>query len=104
MSFFLCNYSFVSLIARGLGYNIKSKSIFLFCKNSKANCVLLLKTHSNDSNYRFWANQWGDRCILRHGINKSAAVALLFNNFVGTIKNIDANTNGHWITCFRNQK
>lgn len=71
----------------------------MFCKNTKANCIFLQETHSLDTDDKFWSNQWGDKLLLCHGTNKSAGVALLFNNFVGSVKNVNKDNCGHWITC-----
>lgn len=46
MSFLSSNVNCVSLNTRGLRDSVKRKSIFLFCKNVKANCILLQETHS----------------------------------------------------------
>lgn len=62
----------ISLNARGLRDSIKKESTVLFCKNEKAQCVLLQKTHSNDMDEKSWLNQWGT--------NRSAGVAIFLNN------------------------
>lgn len=64
---------------------IKRKSIFLFCKNEKAQCYLLQETHSNNTDEKFWSNQWGDKIVFSHGTNRSAGVAILLNNFPGKV-------------------
>lgn len=99
MSTFNLDLSCVSLNARGLRDNIKRKSIFMFCKSTKASCILLQETHSIETDERFWLNQWGDKILFSHGSNKSAGVAFLFNNFLGKILTSKRDDCGHLIFC-----
>lgn len=87
----------MSLNVRGLRDSIKRKAIFLFCKSKKPHCVLLQETHSNDSDEKFWTNQWGDKILFCHGTNRSAGTVL--NNFPGNIITSKKDINGHWILC-----
>lgn len=92
-------YSYVSLNTRGLRESVKRKSIFLFCKNEKAQCFLFQETHSIDLDEKFWTNQWGDKIFFCHGTNRSAGVAILMNNFPGKILTTIRDDFGHWIIC-----
>lgn len=76
---------FSSLNVRGLKNNIKRKAIFLFCKEIKANLILLQETHSNKDDEKFWKQQWGDNILYSHGTSHSAGVMILFFRFVGKI-------------------
>lgn len=93
------NLNVVSLNTRGLRDSIKRKSIFLFCKNLKASCILLQETHSIASDENFWSAQWGEKIIMCNGTNKSAGVALLFKNSPLKIITHLKDVNGHWIIC-----
>ena len=57
---------FSSLNVRGLKNNIKRKAIFLFCKEVKANLILLQVTHSNVSMMKNSGSNNGETifCIL----------------------------------------
>lgn len=92
-------FSYVSLNTRGLRDFVKRKSIFLFCKNERAQCFLLQETHSVDLDEKFWSNQWGDKIIFSHGSNRSAGVAILLNHFPGKILATVRDTCGHWLIC-----
>ncbi len=89
----------ISLNVRGLRDSIKGKAIFLFCKSKKPHCVLLQETHSNNSDEKFWSNQWGDKVLFSNGTNRSAGTAILLNNFPGKVVTSKKDINGHWILC-----
>jgi len=91
--------SYASLNTRGLRDFVKRKSVFLFCKNEKAQCFLLQETHSVDMDEKFWSNQWGDKILFSHGYNRSAGVAILLNNFPGKILASVRDSCGRWIIC-----
>lgn len=99
MSLLSSNFSFASLNARGLRDSIKRKATFLYLKNEKAQGYLIQETHSNETDEKFWANQWGDKIIFSHGSNRSAGVAILLNNFPGKIIVTKRDPLGHWIIC-----
>lgn len=88
---------FSSLNVRGLKNNIKRKAIFLFCKEVKANFVLLQETHSNKDDEKFWKQQWGDNILYSHGTSHSAGVMILFFRFVGKIIDYKSDEAGHWL-------
>lgn len=94
--------SFNSLNARGLKDNVKRKATFLFCKNQKAHMTFLQETHSCADNDSFWNNQWGDKILFSHGSNRSAGVAICFNNCPGNIVTFQADVEGHWLIAVLN--
>ncbi|XP_040908382.1 uncharacterized protein LOC121191268 [Toxotes jaculatrix] len=71
--------SFFSVNTRGLKDSVKRKAIFLFCKGQQANCVFLQETHSDETDVKFWSQQWGDKIFFSHGTNRSAGVAICLN-------------------------
>jgi len=91
--------SFLSLNVRGLRDNTKRKATFLFCKERKAQCVLLQETHSCGSDRTFWSNQWGEPVLFAHGTTRSGGVAFLFNNFPGKLVESRSSLDGHWLFC-----
>lgn len=93
------DFNLISVNARGLRDNVKRKAVFLFCKNKKPHCVLLQETHSNETDEKFWSNQWGDKIIFCHGTNRSAGTAILFHNFPGKLLTSRKCLGGHWILC-----
>lgn len=88
---------FISLNVRGLKNIVKRKAIFLFCKELKANIILLQETHTNEDDEKFWKQQWGDNIIFSHGSNHSAGVMVLFHRFTGKIFDFERDKDGHWI-------
>lgn len=92
MSIELC-----SLNVRGLKNNIKRKAIFLFCKEVRANFILLQETHSSKEDEKFWKQQWGDNTLYSHGTSHSAGVMILFYRFNGKIIDNKSDESGHWL-------
>lgn len=97
--FFNTTFTSVSLNVRGLRDSIKRKATFLFLKNEKAHCYLIQETHSNNTDEKFWSNQWGDKMYFSHGTNRSAGVAILLQNFPGKVIATKNDTLGHWLLC-----
>lgn len=93
---------FISLNTRGLKDNTKRKALFLFCKGQKAQCIFFQETHSNEEDRTFWRNQWGDTMLLSHGTNRSAGVAICFNNCPGKVIEHKTDNEGHWILVILN--
>lgn len=94
--------SFFSFNTRGLKDSIKRKAVFLYCKGQQAQCIFLQETHSDDSDVKFWSQQWGDKIFFSHGTNCSAGVAICFNRCPGKILCNKADENGHWVACALN--
>lgn len=92
-----CNLKFLTINTRGLKDSVKRKAMFLYCKSKRAECILLQETHSNETDEKFWASQWGDKIVFSHGTSRSAGVAILFNNCQGKILATKSDDNGHWI-------
>lgn len=88
---------FVSVNVRGLKNIVKRKTIFLFCKEQKANCIFLQETHSGATDEELWKRQWGDKILFSHGTSHSAGVMILFNRLPGTIIEHKNEENGHWL-------
>lgn len=74
----------------------------MFCKGQQANCIFLQETHSDESDVKFWSQQWGDKIFLSHGTNRSAGVAICFNRCPGKILCNKVDKDGHWIACVLN--
>lgn len=60
MDFLFKRFNVLSLNVRGIRDLTKRKALFLFCKRSEADLILLQETHSCDSDTRFWKAQWGN--------------------------------------------
>jgi len=66
----------MSLNTRGIRDSVKRKAVFLFCKKSGADLILLQETHSCESDIKFWKGQWGNEIYCCHGTNHSAGVSI----------------------------
>lgn len=62
-------------------------------------CIFLQETHSNESDEKFWSNQWGDKILFSHGTSRSAGVGILFNNCPGKVATTKSSDEGHWLLC-----
>lgn len=96
------NISFFSFNTRGLKDSVKRKAVFLFCKGQQANCFFLQETHSDESDVKFWSQQWGDKIIFSHGTNRSAGVAICFYKCPGKFLCNMSDKDGHWVACVLN--
>ena len=87
-----------SVNVRGLRDNIKRKALFLYMRRQNANLLFFLQeTHSSSEDVKFWNSQWGENIYYSHGTNNSAGVAILFNNFNGTVLDSKLSKEGRWI-------
>lgn len=89
----------VSLNVRGIRENVKRKALFLFCKRSETDFVLLQEAHSVEEDAKFWKLQWGNT-IYRYyscGSNHSAGVAILIHKFKGEILEMIHSSEGRWV-------
>lgn len=57
----------------------KRAQLFDFLNSKHSNVILLQETHSDSSNQSHWQSEWRGDCILSHGSNFSAGVAVLFS-------------------------
>ena len=94
--------SFLSFNTRGLKDLVRRKAVFLLCKGQHANCIFLQETHSDESDVKFWSQQWGDKILFSHGTNRSAGVAMCFNRCPGKILCNEVDKDGHWVACVLN--
>lgn len=88
----------MSLNARGIRDSVKRKAVFLFCKRSEADLILLQETHSCESDVKFWKGQWGNGIYCSHGTNHSAGVSILLHRFRGDILEVVSSDDGRWLT------
>ena len=65
--------------ARGLGDNVKRKSIFNWLHNNHKGIIFLQETHSTSTMEKVWTNQWGNKIVFSHGTNQKGGVAILFS-------------------------
>lgn len=82
---------------KGIRDLTKRKALFLFCKRSDADLILLQETDSCDSDTRFWKAQWGNVAHFSHGSNHSAGVSILVHGFKGDILEVVPSSDGRWI-------
>lgn len=87
----------VSLNVRGLRDLTKRKALFLFCKHTDADFVLLQETHSCESDCKFWKSQWGNSIYFDHGTNHSAGLMILFHKFKGDVFESASSSDGRWL-------
>lgn len=87
----------VSLNVRGIRESVKRKALFLFCKRSEADFIMLQETHSLEEDGKFWKVQWGNSIYYSHGSNHSAGVAILFHKFKGDVLEVIHSVEGRWI-------
>lgn len=97
MEFKFNSFSVVSLNVRGLRDAVKRKAVFLFCKSSESDIILLQETHSCEMDVKFWKNQWGNTIYCSHGSNHSAGVLILLHKFKGQILGVRSSDEGRWI-------
>lgn len=97
MDFLFKRFNVLSLNVRGIRDLTKRKALFLFCKRSDADLILLQETHSCDSDTRFWKAQWGNIVHFSHGSNHSAGVSILVHGFKGDILEVVPSSDGRWI-------
>lgn len=60
MDFVFKSLSILSLNVRGMRDIVKRKALFLFCKRSEVDIVLLQETHSTELDVKLWRSQWGN--------------------------------------------
>lgn len=89
--------SIVSFNVRGIRENVKRKALFLFCKRSEADIVMLQETHSTETEAKFWKSQWGNTIHYSHGSSHSAGVAILLHKFKGEVLELIRSSEGRWI-------
>lgn len=87
----------VSLNVRGIRESVKRKALFLFCKRSEADFIMLQETHSLEEDGKFWKVQWGNNIYYSHGSNHSAGVAILIHKFKGDVLEVIHSVEGRWI-------
>ena len=76
MNFIFKSLSILSLNVRGICDIVKRKALFLFCKGSDVDIILLQKIHSSELDAKFWINQWGNLIYLSHRSIHSADYSL----------------------------
>ena len=86
----------MSLNTRGIRDITKRKALFLHCKHSNSDIILLQETHSCESDMKFWKSQWGHSLYPSHGSNHSAGVMTLLHKFKGDVLVNSASLDGRW--------
>lgn len=94
----LNSLTLMSLNVRGIRDSVKRKAVFLFCKRSEADLILLQETHSSESDIKFWKGQWGNGIYCSHGTNHSAGVSIFLHRFRGDILEVVSSDDGRWLT------
>lgn len=97
MDYSFKSLSFLSLNVRGMRDSVKRKALFLFCKRSEADIVMLQETHSTVLDVKFWRSQWGSTIHYSHGSNNSAGVAILLHKFKGEVLESVKSSEGRWV-------
>ena len=72
----------VSLNVRGLRDANKSRSIFLYLKDLKAEFYFLQETYSSVNDEMVWRNEWGGEILFSHGSQYSRGVCILIHSSV----------------------
>ena len=76
----MASLSCATLNVRGCRDSLKRYQVFDFLKQSHpADFYLLQETHSIPSDELIWPLVWRSKCILSHGTNNSAGIAILFS-------------------------
>lgn len=70
----------ISLNVRGIGNFRKRRSVFNWCRKSRADLILLQETHSTNTSEIQWQHEWGGKILFSHGTNNSKGVAIIFRN------------------------
>ena len=97
MDYVFKSLSILSLNVRGMRDTVKRKALFLFCKRSEADIVMLQETHSFELDVKFWRSQWGNTIHYSHGSNNSAGVAILLHKFKGEVLETVKSSEGRWV-------
>jgi len=92
------NLKIVSLNVRGLANFRKRRSIFNWCRRTKADLILLQETHSSSETEFQWQNEWGGKIYFSHGSHNSRGVAVVCKNGSNIdVKQIHRDNNGRII-------
>lgn len=80
-----------SFNTRGLGNDLKRRSVFTWLKEKRSQTICLQETHGIIENEKHWREDWGSgRFIFSHGTSTARGVAIIFNDdaveIVKTIK------------------
>ena len=76
--------------------SLKERHVFLHCKHSNSDIILLQEKHSCESDMKFWKSQWGHSLYPSHGSNHSAGVMTLLHKFKGDVLVNSASLDGRW--------
>ena len=63
---------------RGLGIELKRRSVFLYLRQ-KCDIICLQETHSDLEKEKLWANEWGGKCYWSHGTTSKGGVGILID-------------------------
>ena len=72
--------SVVTMNVNGLKNENKRKEMFVYCKKSKFDIILMQETHCEVETQMIWKNQWGGNIIFSNGTNDERGVAILVNS------------------------
>ena len=77
----MASLSCLTLNVRGCRDSLKRYRLFEYLKQSNpVEIYLLQETHSITTDEQLWPFVWRGKCILSHGTNNSAGVAILFSS------------------------
>ena len=68
----------VSMNVNRLHNNVKRKEVFLYCKRSKFDIILMQETHSEKSQESIWENEWGGKIIFDNGESNARGTTIIF--------------------------
>lgn len=103
MDFKFNSLNVMSLNVRGIRDITKRKVIFLLCRRTEADLILLQETHSCESDTKFWKIQWGNVVHFSHGTNHSAGILIFLHKFKGDVLETVPSDNGRWIAIIIKQ-
>lgn len=70
--------NFLSFNVNGCRQSFKRAQVLSFLEQKRVGVAFLQETHSDPGDEAEWQRQWRGQCVLSHGSNTSAGIALLF--------------------------
>ena len=97
--FFLFKFNIGTLNVRGLGNNLKRKTLFNYFRHKELDIIFLQEVHCNNKAARLWQKQWGNKWLVFSGTTASRGTAILFANNKMKIDKTIVDLDGCYVIC-----
>ena len=85
---------------RGLGNQLKRKSLFKYFKDKQLDVILIQEVHSNSHLAKMWATEWGNKSYFSSGTTNSRGTAILIRPNSGiVVNNSYTDHDGRYVIC-----